>query len=56
MAQHPHHTDLSGFGFVEAPELTWRDVAPWIAGFSGLIYAVFNAFGPAFLALTRMMP
>ena len=55
MAQ--HHTDpLAGFGFIEAPELTWREVRQDMAlglGTVALIWTMVAFFAPAFLALTH---
>jgi hypothetical protein len=52
MAQ--NHTDpLAGFGFIEAPELTWREKAQQVAIGLGFIAAVLLVIAPAFLALTH---
>ena len=57
MAQ--HHTDpLAGFGFIEAPELTWREVRQDMAlGLAtvALLATIVWWVAPAFLALTRMI-
>jgi hypothetical protein len=54
-----HHTDpLAGFGFIEAPELTWREKADQIVigvGFAALVIMAVFVIAPAFLALTRMI-
>lgn len=51
MAQHPHHTDLSGFGFVEASELTWREKGQQIAIGLGFAVSVFTVFGPLLVSI-----